>query len=311
MPAAVPGGRIAAVRRFNRFYTRHIGVLGETMLDSPFSLTEARILYELAQGDRPTASALCEDLGLDAGYASRILTRFARAGLVRRVRSKTDGRQSLIALTPRGRKAFAPLERQSAQDVAGLLRPLPADKQCAVVDAMRTIERLLAPGSAPTSPPRVRLRPPQPGDMGWVVSRHGALYAQEYRFDATFEALVAEIVADFVKGFDPARERCWIAEQGGENAGSAFVVRGSDTAAKLRLLLVEPSARGLGIGKALVSECLAFARASGYRRMTLWTQQNLVAARRVYEASGFVLVKAEPHRSFGQDLIGETWELAL
>jgi DNA-binding MarR family transcriptional regulator/GNAT superfamily N-acetyltransferase len=310
MATSALAARVETVRRFNRFYTRRIGVLGETLLDSAFSLTEARVLYELANRDASTASALCADLGLDPGYLSRILSRFVRAGLIRKSRSKEDARQSLIAITAKGRKAYAPLNAQSERDVAALLQSLPPLQQRQVVDAMRAVERLLDAGAASATEPIV-LEPPRPGDFGWVVARHGALYAQEYGWTIDFEGLVVKIVADFVASFDPSRERCWIARRDGENVGCMFLVRGDGASAKLRLLLVEPSARGCGVGARLVGECIAFARACGYAKVTLWTQQNLTAARGIYRAAGFSLTKSEPHRSFGQDLAGETWELAL
>lgn len=310
MVAQVSNEDVAAVRRFSRFYTRRIGVLGETMLDSPFSLTEARVLYELANRKNATAALLCAELGLDAGYASRMLARFAREGLIRKTPSRADARQMLLSLTAKGRKAFAPLDRRSHDDVVGLLAPLPKSAQKQVVEAMQTIERLIEGNPQASQQPYV-LREPRPGDYGWIISRHGALYAQERGWNAEFEALVAEIVAAFAKAHDPARERCWIAERDGENVGCVFVVRASDTLAKLRLLLVEPKARGLGLGARLVAECIAFARASGYRDMTLWTQSCLTSARRIYEAAGFRLARSEPHRSFGHDLVGEHWDLHL
>ncbi|HEX7127706.1 MAG TPA: GNAT family N-acetyltransferase [Thermodesulfobacteriota bacterium] len=301
--------RIDAVRRFNRFYTQTIGALHEGHLRSPFSLTQARVLYELAHRHEPTAAALAADLGLDAGYLSRILRGFERKGLIVRRPSQTDGRQSLISLTARGREAFAPLDAGAREEVGALLRRLTEAEQGRVVEAMQTIEGLLGPEPASRAP--YVLRPHRPGDMGWVVQRHGALYAQEYGWDETFEALVAEIVAKFVRHSDPKRERCWIAEKDGENVGSVFVVQQSKTVAKLRLLLVEPKARGLGLGSRLVDECVRFARQVGYRKLTLWTNDVLHAARRIYERAGFRLVHRERHHSFGHDLVGETWDLAL
>ncbi len=249
------------------------------------------------------------ELLLDAGYLSRILKRFSRLGLVTRARSGDDARVHVIRLTAKGRAAFAPLDRRSQQEISGLLCSLPDASQRQLIGAMHTIESLLAEPAA-ASPP-CRLRTHAPGDMGWIIGQHGALYAQEYGWDAGFEALVAEIAAKFIHEFDPQRERCWIAECGGERVGSAFVVRKSATVAKLRLLLVTPGARGLGLGKQLVDACVAFAKASGYRKLTLWTQQNLVAARRIYQQAGFTCVAREPHHSFGHALIGETWELTL
>jgi DNA-binding MarR family transcriptional regulator/GNAT superfamily N-acetyltransferase len=301
--------RITAVRRFNRCYTQKIGVLGERLLDSPFSLTEARILYELAHRERPTASELCRELDLDPGYLSRILGGFRRRGLVVRAASDTDRRQIHLSLSDAGRAAFAPLDNRSRDEIAALLAGLPEPGQRRLVVAMAEIERLLGPPSAPREP--YLLRPPVPGDIGWVISRHGALYAQEYGFDWRFEALVAEIAAKFVAEFEPGRECCWIAERDGEPVGSVFLVKETEQIAKLRLLLIEPAARGLGIGARLVSETVRFARRSGYRKITLWTQSILVAARHIYETAGFRLVASEPHHSFGRDLVGEHWELAL
>jgi DNA-binding MarR family transcriptional regulator/N-acetylglutamate synthase-like GNAT family acetyltransferase len=301
--------RVDAMRAFNRFYTHRIGVLQEGLLDSPFSLTEARILYELARREPATAAELCRDLGLDAGYLSRILRRFEREALMTRTRSTADGRQSFLALTAAGREAFAELNRRSRDEIAALLKTLAAADQARVVNAMERIEELLGAAARPAPP--WRLRPPRPGDMGWVVSRHGALYAEEFGWDESFEALVADIVAQFIRHDEPARERCWIAEQAGEPVGSVFLVKQSATVAKLRLLIVEPEARGLGIGAALVTECLGFAREAGYRKVTLWTQSILVAARAIYHAAGFRRVREEPHRSFGHDLIGEYWERKL
>jgi len=301
--------RIAAVRRFTRFYTRQIGVLREGLHASAFSLSEARVLYELANRSAPTAADIARDLGLDAGYLSRILRGFAQRGFLARTRSQDDGRESHLALTPAGRTAFAPLDRGSHDEVAALLAPLSEGAQARLIEAMATVEQLL--GERAAAAPPYLLRPHQIGDMGWVVSRHGALYAQEYNWNMEFEALVAEIVAAFIKNFDPARERCWIAEVDGAPVGSVFLVKQSDDVGKLRLLLVEPPARGMGIGARLVAECIRFARLSGYLTLTLWTNDVLVAARRIYPAAGFHLVKEEKHHSFGHDLVGQNWELEL
>jgi DNA-binding MarR family transcriptional regulator/GNAT superfamily N-acetyltransferase len=301
--------RVEAVRGFNRFYTQKIGVLREGLLASPFPLTEARILYELGRRGDLTAADLCRDLGLDAGYVSRILRSFEKRRLITRRRSADDGRQSFVALTEAGREAFALLNRRSRTEVGSLLKRLPASEQTRLVASMRSIERLL--GAAPDAKPAWRLRCHGPGDMGWVVQRHGAIYAEDYGWDESFEAMVAEIIAKFIQNYDPARERCWIAECDGVAAGSVFLVRHSDSIAKLRLLIVDPAARGLGIGAALVDECLRFAGAAGYRRVTLWTQSILTAARRIYQAAGFRLTRAEPHKSFGHDLVGEYWERKL
>ena len=298
--------RIEAVRRFNRFYTRQIGLLQEGLLRSRFSLTEARVLYELAARPGVTASALAADLGLDAGYLSRILRGFGARGLIARTRSLADGRQSHLRLSARGSAAFAPLDVASRGEVGALLARLSEAQQSDLLRAMGRIEATLG---AP-APPSV-LRPHRPGDMGWVVQRHGALYAEEYGWDERFEALVAGIVARFIEHDPPARERCWIAEQGGANLGSVFLVEHNVEVAKLRLLLVEPCGRGAGIGARLIAECERFAREAGYRRITLWTNSILLAARHLYQKAGYRLIAEEPHHSFGHDLIGETWELTL
>ena len=305
--------RVDAMRRFNRFYTRRIGVLREGLLQSPFSLAEARVLYEVAHRDRPAAAELGKELGLDAGYLSRILRGLRKRGLVGRRPSEADGRRSLLGLTRRGRAAFATLDERSRDEVGAMLDRLAPRAQARLVDAMRTIEELLgAPAPAETrSAAPYLLRPHQPGDMGWVVHRHGVLYAQEYGWDETFEGLVAEIVARFAKRFDPKRERCWIAEQDGEIVGSVFLVKQSRTVARLRLMLVEPRTRGMGIGTRLAGECIRFARQCGYRKVTLWTNSVLLAARHIYKQAGFKLVHQEPYHGFGHDLVGETWDLKL
>jgi DNA-binding MarR family transcriptional regulator/N-acetylglutamate synthase-like GNAT family acetyltransferase len=306
---AAEARRIAAVRRFNRFYTRRIGVLRRRLYASPLSLTEVRVLYELAHRDAASASAMVKALDLDPGYLSRLLQGFERQGWVRRTRSSHDGRQHHVALTAAGRRAFAPLERESQEEAAALLAGLAEDGSKALVDSMATIERLLQ--DAPPRLPAIVLRGHRPGDIGWVIERHGALYAREYGWDERFEALVAGIAARFIERLDPARERCWIAERDGERVGCVFVVRRAATVAQLRLLLVEPSARGIGLGKRLVDECLAFARSAGYRRMRLWTNAGLDAARGIYESRGFCLTHEEPHHSFGHALVGQTFELTL
>jgi len=300
---------IAAVRAFNRFYTRRLGVLEQQLLDSPFSLTEARVLYELAHRDNLSAKTIGSELGLDAGYLSRIVQNFQDKGLITRKASAADRRQYDLGLTAKGRQAFGRLNRSSHDDVAAMLSALPPRSGERLVQAMATIERLLESPVGAT--PAATLREPRPGDMGWVVQSHGASYAAEYGFDASFEALVAEIAAKFLASYDASRERCWIADIGGVQVGSVFLVRHSDDVAKLRLLLVDPAGRGQGLGHRLVAECIAFARQCGYRKITLWTQSILVAARKIYQDTGFVLVATEPHRSFGQDLIGETWEREL
>jgi DNA-binding MarR family transcriptional regulator/GNAT superfamily N-acetyltransferase len=301
--------QVAAIRAFNRFYTRQIGLLAEGLLDSEFSLTEVRVLYELAHRDRLTATDLGRDLGLDAGYVSRILKKFEARNLVERTQSPADARQAMLALTPAGHEAFQPLNQASHDQIAAVLTALPAPQRVELVRAMGTVQRLLDGNPEPKVP--YILRPHQVGDLGWITHRQGVLYAQEYGWDETFEALVAEIAAAFVKNYDPRHERCWIAEREGEVVGSVFVVRQSDEIAKLRLLYVEPSARGLGIGQRLVDECIRFARARRYKVLTLWTNDVLVSARRLYEASGFKLVAEERHHSFGKDLVGQNWDLDL
>jgi DNA-binding MarR family transcriptional regulator/GNAT superfamily N-acetyltransferase len=301
--------RVEAVRRFNRFYTRRIGVLQEGLLESPYSLAEVRVLYELAHRPHVTARELARDLGLDPGYLSRILRGFVRGGFVRRGTSDTDGRRRPLSLTPEGKRAFAPLDRRSAKEVAAMLAPLPERAKEQLIGAMSAIERILDPDAAPSS--AFVLRTHRPGDMGWVVQAHGEIYFREYRWDERFEALVAHIAAEFIDKFDRTRERCWIAERDGERVGSVFLVKKSATIAKLRLLIVDPKARGTGLGARLVDECIGFARECGYRRMTLWTQQNLVAARRIYESAGFKVTEREKHATFGVPLVGETWELEL
>ena len=300
-------GAVSDIRAFNRFYTRQIGILGEGHLGTPFSLTEARVLYELANRPIPTAAALVQDLGLDAGYLSRILARFEKSGFLVRERSATDRRQHELRLTEAGRSAFLPLDDGASRQVEAMVRRLSEPDRERLLDSMHTIERLL--GSHGREEYSIRTH--RPGDIGWVTYRHGMLYKQEYGWDERFEALVADIAAKFIINFDPQRERCWIAEKGGERVGSIFLVKQSGEVAKLRLLLVEPTARGLGIGARLVDECVRFARDCGYRTITLWTQPELVSARRIYENAGFRLVREEPHCAFGIDMIGQVWEMAL
>jgi len=308
--APVATETVAAVRSFNRFYTRQIGVLNEHLLESAFSLTEARVLYELAHRERLTAAELCKELTLDPGYLSRMLQGFEKQGLLKRTASRADARQSVLSLTSRGRKAFAPLDARSHEQVSHVLGKLSPPQQKTLLAAMRTIEEQLGAGQEPRSP--YLLRPHRPGDMGWVVHRHGALYSQEYGYDERFEALVAGIVSDFVQKFDPKRDACWMAERDGEIVGSIFLVKKSQTVAKLRLLLVEPSARGMGIGKRLVEECVRFARRTGYKKIVLWTQSDLHAARHLYEQAGFKLMGEKRHNSWSRKgLVAETWELRL
>jgi DNA-binding MarR family transcriptional regulator/GNAT superfamily N-acetyltransferase len=311
MPAAAAAldQRVASVRRFNRFYTQRIGALGEGLLRSEFSLAEVRVLYEVAHRERPTAAELARELALDPGYLSRILARFARRGLVRRTPSDADGRQSLLELTEKGARTLGPLEARSSADIRGLLGVLSEADQARVVQAMDTVETLL--GARRPEAAAYVLRPHRPGDVGWIVQRHAALYAREYGWNEEFEAFVAEVGARFIRDYDPEHERCWIAEQAGQPVGAVFLVGRSKTVAQLRMLIVDPAARGSGIGTRLVEECIRFARRTGYRKIVLWTNSILHAARRIYERHGFALVKEEPHRSFGKDLVGQTWELEL
>jgi DNA-binding MarR family transcriptional regulator/N-acetylglutamate synthase-like GNAT family acetyltransferase len=301
--------RVAAVREFNRFYTRRIGVLHEGLLESPFSLTESRVLYELAHREQPAAAELAKELGLDAGYLSRILSKFKRLGLVASKPARQDARQALLWLTRKGHAAFAVLNARSQKEVSAMLAAMPDSSQVRLVEAIETIRRVTG-GLVDAKAPYL-LRPPAPGDMGEVVRLHGCLYAREYGWDQRFEGLVAGIVARFVERYDAARERCWIAERDGRVVGCVFLVKQSGKVAKLRMLLVTPEARGFGLGARLVSECIEFARLAKYRKITLWTNSVLVGARHIYERTGFRLVKSEPHRSFGQDLVSETWELKL
>jgi len=302
--------RVRAVRRFNRFYTRKIGVLKEGLLGSPLSLSEGRVLYELAQHDHTRASELAQELGLDSGYLSRMLKSFEAKGVVTKHASKSDRRQIILTLTDRGREMFATIDVRSRDEIAALLRALPASHQAQLVAALERVEHLLGMRGEEADLSFI-LRPHQPGDIGWIVHRHGVLYAEEYGLDTTFEALVARIAAGFIENFDARRERCWIAERDGEIVGSVLLVRDSEEIGKLRLLLVEPKARGLGIGRRLVGECIGFARRAGYRKLTLWTNDVLVSARRIYESAGFHLAREEPHHSFGRDLVGQYWELPL
>ena len=302
-----------AVRRFNRFYTRQIGVLQEGLLESPFSLAEARVLYELAHCEDATATELASALHLDNGYLSRMLRRFERDDLLAKRTSKADGRRRHLRLTPQGQKAFGQLDRRSQSEIGALLDSLSPEDQNRLVGAMQTIERLLGRETEERTSYETayQLRTHRPGDMGWVIERHGALYAAEYGWDADFEALVAEISAAFLRNYNPARERCWIAEVEGERVGCVFVVERAETVAQLRMLLVEPAARGMGLGKRLVDECLAFAREAGYTSMMLWTNSVLHAARHIYEQADFRLVEEEHHHSFGHDLVGQNWEVTL
>ncbi|HEY5937929.1 MAG TPA: helix-turn-helix domain-containing GNAT family N-acetyltransferase [Kofleriaceae bacterium] len=299
--------RVAEVRAFNRFYTRLIGVLGDSHLESPFSLAQVRVLYELANQPAPTATTLCGELALDPGYLSRMLRELERRGLVTRQRSTTDARRQQLALTGQGKRVIRDLDRKATAAIEGVLERVPPDRQPAVVRGMQQIRGAFEPVAAEP----YLLRPHRPGDMGWVVHRHGVLYAEEYGWDERFEGMVARITADFIANFDPARVRCWIAERGGAIVGSVFLVARSKTVAQLRMLYVEPSTRGLGIGRRLVAECTRFARQVGYRKIMLWTNDVLVSARKIYEAEGYRLVAQESHEEFGERLVGQTWELAL
>ena len=304
-----PSQAIAAIRRFNRLYTKQIGVLNEGLLNSTYSLTEVRVLYELANGGSTTATSLGAELSLDPGYLSRILRKFQDSGLLERTPSESDARNMVLTLTDKGHAAFRPLNAASNAQVEAILSKLTMEEQGQLLGAMQRIERFLQLDSKPPEP--YLLRPHQPGDIGWVVYRHGILYAQEYGWDERFEALVAEIAAAFIQNFEPRCERCWIAERDSEIVGSVFLVKKDDDVAKLRLLLVEPSARGLGIGKRLVDACIRFARQVGYKKITLWTQSNLTAARNIYERANFQLVSQQKHKSFGKELVAETWDLNL
>jgi DNA-binding MarR family transcriptional regulator/GNAT superfamily N-acetyltransferase len=310
MPIGSPK-RIGAVRRFNRFYTRQIGVLRKNYLDSPYSLAEMRVLYEITHAGAHTAGDIVVALDLDAGYLSRVLSKFEKQGLITRKPSKEDARQSQIALTARGAKTFEPYERRSQQLAGATLDKLSGGAQTKLVAAMQTIESLLDESSAASSRPDYILRPPKLGDFGWIVARHAELYAQEYGWTEPFEGLCAQIVADFANKNDPACERCWIAELNGENVGTIMLVKDSEDVARIRLLLVDPKGRGLGLGTRLVGDCVNFARASGYKKITLWTHSILTAARHVYEKAGFTLTSSEKRRSWSKDVVAEYWDLEL
>lgn len=303
----VSRARIDEVRRFNRAYTRRLGVLDESFLDTPFSLTEARVLHELSEGEK-TASEIVGLLGLDAGYLSRMLDRFAKAGLVSRSSAAADRRSSLVSLTKAGRAAYAPLEARSRESVGAMIGGLNTSAQDQLVDAMHLVSRLTG---GKNTPEKITLRTHRPGDMGWITMRHGALYAEEYGYGPKFEALVAEICAQFLQRYDPKCERCWIAEVDGVPAGSLFLVRGDSKTAKLRLMFLEPWARGQGAAQKLVEASIAFAKKCGYEKIVLWTQSELVAARKLYARNGFQRIATKPHADFGKKLIGETWELRL
>jgi DNA-binding MarR family transcriptional regulator/GNAT superfamily N-acetyltransferase len=328
MPA-ISATQVARVRAFNRDYTRRIGVLSEGLLDSPYSLTEVRVMYEIAHRRDVTAGELADELDLDRGYLSRMLKHFETKKLLARTPAPEDGRRQHLRMTPAGMRVFAPLEKRSQEQVRGMLAALDEERRRVLLEAMDTIQKALDGGGAreggrpeqghpeKRSPPKsalaqqLTLRGHRPGDMGWVVQRHGEIYHQEYGWNEEFEALVAEITAEFVRKLDPTRERCWIAEHDGRRVGCIFLVAKDEATAKLRLLLVDPDARGLGVGRKLVAECVHFARAAGYRKIVLWTQETLTAARHLYTEAAFLKTAREPHRSFGHDLIGETWEREL
>ena len=301
---------IAVIRGFNRFYTQRIGVLSEGLLDSPYPLTEVRVLYEIANREEVLATELVAALGLDPGYLSRILRRFAQRGWLNKKHSESDARKAYLSLTAKGRRMFAGLDRRSRSQLRALLAPLSPSDQQRLLGSLEQAQTLLQESKEPRTR-EIVLRTHRPGDIGWIIHRHGVIYAQEYGWDATFEGLVAEIAGEFIRKFDPARERCWIAEHEGTPVGCVMLVTDSELVARLRLLLVEPAARGMGVGRALVSACIGFAADCGYRSVTLWTQSTLKAARSIYESAGFRLVTSEPHHSFGVDLVGETWELSL
>jgi DNA-binding MarR family transcriptional regulator/N-acetylglutamate synthase-like GNAT family acetyltransferase len=300
--------RAASYRAFNRFYTGRIGVLDRRILDTPFSLAEARILYELMQRERCSATALVATLHMDPGYVGRILAGFERDGLLQRQRSRSDARQRELRLTARGWRAFEQLDQRAQARAEATLATLPGRDQAALLDAMRTIERVLGRDGATA---RITLRHPRSGDYGWIIERHGAIYRDEYGWNEELEALVGEVLVRFVREHDPARERGWIAEAAGERLGSIFLTRRSDDEAQLRLFLVEPHARGRGLGRRLVSACVRFARRAGYRTIVLWTAGELLAARALYQRAGFQRVSAEPAHSFGQDWVSEIWSMPL
>jgi DNA-binding MarR family transcriptional regulator/GNAT superfamily N-acetyltransferase len=313
MPRPHHDSRIAAVRRFNRFYTRQIGVLRKNFLDSPYSLGEARVLYEIGNGKARTATDIGRVLDLDAGYLSRVLRDFEKRSLIHRETSELDARQSHLTLSPRGRKAFALLNRLSQRDIGAMLHKLAPARQTQLIAAMNSIEQLLGGEDEPKSSKSrdYIVREPRHGDFGWIVKRNAEIYAEEYGWTAPFEGVCAQIVADFVNKFDPKRERCWIAEVEGENVGSIMLAKESDDTARIRLLLLDPKARGLGIGARLVDECIRFARRAGYKKITLWTHSVLTAARHIYQKAGFRLTRSERHRSWGRPVVSEHWDLEL
>ena len=310
--AAVPTSQVAAVRRFNRFYTREVGVLRKNFLDTPWSLGEMRVLFEIANGENATASDIGKALDLDAAYLSRLLQKFEKDGLVTRTRSGADARVSFLGLSSTGRKQFTAANQREVENTTAMLGRLKTPEQARLVEAMGAIESLLGKGTAAAEKPGYVLREPGPGDFGWIVAAHGRLYGEEYGWGGNFEGLCAQIVADFVNKFDPKKERCWIAEMNGENVGCVMLVKDKEPGvARLRLLLVDPKGRGLGIGKALTNECIKFARAAGYKKMTLWTHSVLTAARAIYEKAGFTLTGSETRKSWSKDVVAEYWDLEL
>lgn len=300
---------VAVFRRFNRFYTRQIGLLNQGLLKTRFPLIQARILYELGQHEQTTARDITSELNIDPGYLSRILSTFEKEGLILKVRSTSDSRQRILKLTSKGKKSFGMLNERSSNEAEALLRSLSEEDRHRLLHAMQTIEHIL--GTKPKPLTSYLLRPHEPGDIGWIIHRHGVVYSEEYGFDETFEALVADILVQFIRTHDPKRERIWIAEHDGERVGSVMIVEAGDQVAQLRLLLVEPKARGKGIGKRLIKECISFSRRNHYRKIKLWTQSNLLEARHLYAKLGFELVEESPHKSFGHDLIADFWELPL
>lgn len=301
--------QVVAIRKFNRFYTRQLGLLDAHLLHSPLSLGEARVMYEIATADSPLAANIADDLGLDRGYLSRIVSSFVRRGLVLKEKSHTDARQSPLRLTAKGKKLFAELQRDTDAQVASLLSPIPPDGRDQLIESMQVIQRTLGRNS--DHAPEITIRAHRAGDIGWVIERHGVIYTREYGWDMRFEGLVAKIASEFLAQNDPKRERCWIAELDGARVGCVFLVARSKTVAQLRLLLVEPSARGMGIGQRLVQECIDFARKAGYSRMRLWTNEVLTSARKIYQAAGFQLIEEERHSSWGKPLTSQTWEMRL
>jgi len=309
MPPKISQEHISIVRGFNRFFTRQIGVLREGLLDSAFSLTEARIIFELANRSNLTATHLGYELGLNTGYLSRILNRLEQQNLIGKTRSGDDGRQRLISLTTKGQEVFSLLDTRSNDEVSEMLSKLNESDRARLIEAMHTIEDIFDQGFKYSKP--FYLRHHEPGDMGWVIRQHGLFYHQRYGWDESFEALVAQICADFINHYDPQKERCWIAKMQDEQVGSLFCVKAGEDVAKLRMLLVMPKARGLGLGTQMVKECIRFAKRAGYKKITLWTNDILVEARKIYEKRGFKLVEEEPHHSFGHDLVGQNWDLML